>query len=248
MDLSEDVFLLHDWTISATTDVPFYLELVQATQDEILEIGAGRGRISALVASMGKRIVAMDTGANALRYAQRNWHEDGGGAGPCYLAADIRNRCLCNAFGLILATHRSFERLLLDSERVRVFQDCAAMLKANGLMVVHVWATPTEAGGLIREKTEEVSPTEQHGLLRIVRREEKELPRKVRRYTLRVEEVNGTKQVQNFPPLELRGYSPTELDSLGLRSGLRIEARYANFQKMPYVPGANELIWVYRKR
>lgn len=248
MDLCLATSPLHDWAISNTTDVPFYLDLVRVTKGDILEIGTGTGRIASLIASMGKRVFALDTAPNQLRYALQRWREDGGGAAPLYLAADMRNLCIQHQFELILATQRSFERILLDTERIRLFQDCASLLVSNGLLVVHVWSPPTEAIGGVREKVEEIAATNDHGALRVIRREERDPVRKIRRYTRRIEEKEGQKRTWDCPPLDMRWYTATDLESLGLRAGLRIDNRYANFQREPFSPGAAELIWVYHKR
>ncbi|HOJ32864.1 MAG TPA: class I SAM-dependent methyltransferase [Candidatus Hydrogenedentes bacterium] len=248
MDPCLEISPLHDWAISSTTDVPFYLDFVRVTTGDILEIGTGTGRIASLIASVGKHVLAIDTAPKQLRYALQRWREDGGGAAPLYLAADMRNLCIQHRFELILATHRSFERVLLDMERIRLFQDCASLLVSNGLLVVHVWSPPTEAIGGVREKVEELPASDEHGPLRVIRREERDPVRKIRRYTRRIEEKEGLKRTWDCPPMDLRWYTATDLESLGLRAGLRVDNRFSNFQREAYSPGAAELIWVYRKR
>lgn len=243
-----EVAPVYDWAELSTADIPFYLELARETKGSVLEIGAATGRITLLLAGLGKQVVALDTSPALLRCARRKWTEMGGGPGPLFIAGDIRKPCLNQQFPLIIAPNRAFESLFSDAERIRAFQDCTQLLAPAGLLAVHVWGPPQDNSPKTDEREEHIPPTDEHAGLRVVRWEERDRARKVRRHHRRIEELDGLKRSWEPPTLELRWFTHPELEELGLRAGLRIEQRYGDFRRTPFHPGSPQMIWVYRKR
>jgi SAM-dependent methyltransferase len=237
----------YDWTEQATDDLPFWRSLAGEAEGPILEIGAGTGRVTLAIASEGRTIVGQDISPAMLARALAKWEASGRPDGVDFVVGDFRKLALEREFALILAPARVFEHALTDEDREAAFQGCAAHLLAGGCLALHVWGPPWDKDPSPGERSRLIPVAAGHAELEFSWREERDFARKRRDHYYRIVEKRGRRRVWDHGPIELRWYTAEELDRLGEGAGLSVEGRYQDFLLTDYEPGAQQLVWVFRK-
>jgi SAM-dependent methyltransferase len=108
----------------------------------VLELGAGTGRVTRLLAPLVESLVAVDLSAEMLERARQslaplpsNVH---------LVLADMRELRFACTFDLILAANDPFAHLTTGRERDRVLRRVARHLRPRGLFILDaVWLTPS---------------------------------------------------------------------------------------------------------
>ncbi|MFH0907319.1 MAG: class I SAM-dependent methyltransferase [bacterium] len=248
MDEFADIAETYDWTELSTDDLPFYLQLAREAPGPILEIGAGTGRVTIPLARLGKPVTALDISDAMLARIRSKWQAQGDGQNLSFMPGDFRSLSMAQSFALMVAPGRVFEHAVSDSERQAAFRGCATHLSSSGILALHVWGPPSDSNFTQPEKSSIIQPTQTHGTLRFSWREERHFPQGTRTHYFRVEELDGQKRVWNHKPIEVRWFTPGDLDELGENVGLRVEKRLSNFVGRPFTPSGLNMIWVFRKK
>lgn len=244
MDQFTDVARTYDWTEQSTDDIPFFVALARQADGEILELGAGTGRVTIPVAKLGKPITALDVSEAMLSRARAKAESHN----IDFVLGDFRSLSLAQTFGLILAPGRVFEHAFSDAERHSVFGGCARHLKQHGILALHVWGPPADTDPTPPEKTKAIDPTEQHGTLLFSWREERDFAAAMRKHYFRIEETDGQKRRWTHDPIEVRWYTEKALNILGQAVGMKVCSSFRDFHGQPYTAGSLNMIWVYEKQ
>lgn len=115
----------------------------------VLELGAGTGRATVLLAKKAGRVVASELSPELLAQARRKLL---GLPHVHLLAADMRELHLRERFDLIAAVDDPFVHLTEDEDRDRAFAVVAEHLAPGGRFVLDAaWFPPEDREGLIKE-------------------------------------------------------------------------------------------------
>lgn len=128
--------LYDEWVISVTEDVPFYRELArQAGQPaRVLELGAGSGRISQVLARDGHEVTGIDIAAGQLARLEA------AAPGARTIVLDMRSLpgpLAGERFDLVIAPFRAMLHVADDADAV--LSACATLLRPGGRIAFDVF-------------------------------------------------------------------------------------------------------------
>jgi SAM-dependent methyltransferase len=123
----------------------------------VLELGAGTGRVTRVLAPLAERVVAVDLSGHMLAHAREALRD---APGVHLVLADMRQLALARTFDLVVAANDPFIHLPSDEERDRVLRLVASHLRPGGLFILDShWLRPaarrkaTSPGGWRRERS-----------------------------------------------------------------------------------------------
>lgn len=243
MDQFVNIAETYDWTEQSTDDIQFFLDFAKKVQGSILEIGAGTGRISIPLAAQGKTITAIDISESMLSHAKEKCDTNN----ISFVVADFLSFSLDKDFELIIAPARVFEHAITDAERKAAFSNCFKHLQQGGYLVLYVWGPPSDTNPEPPEKGKLIDSSDNHGQLRFYWREKRVFEKQLRTHHYRIEETDGQKRTWRHEPIELRWYTPEDLDDTANFVGFTVQGRYQDFAFTPYKSGSLHMIWVCKK-
>jgi len=156
-DYYHRILPFYDAELSDRGDEDFWVRMAgEPPGCRVLELGAGTGRATRLLAQKAARVVASELSPELLAQARRKLH----GLSHIYLlAADMRELSLQEKFDLIAAVDDPFVHLTEDDDRDRAFAVVAEHLAPGGRFVLDAaWFPPEDrqdaadiADGLVNE-------------------------------------------------------------------------------------------------
>lgn len=99
----------------------------------VLELGAGTGRVTRVLAPLTELLVGIDLSPEMLRMARQRF---AGAAGAHLVVADMRTLELGRRFDLVLAANDPFSHLPSDADRDRAMAVVARHLRPGGIFVL----------------------------------------------------------------------------------------------------------------
>lgn len=236
--------LLPHWDRSLENrgDLAFWrAEVRDAGVGPILELGAGNGRVTRVLARSGRPVVALDLNPEAVRRARRRL---AGQRRVHLLVADMRSFRLTRRFALVAAANDPFCHLRTDAGRDRALALVAEHLAPEGRFLLDALWFPEEfleeasgpGGKVVRDEAR--SDEEGSGLE--VRQRWRCDPSKRRclaRFEVREE---GEEPVSSS--FRGRYWSAVELEERLERAGLRLERRWGDYEGTPWTPEASHLV------
>lgn len=233
---------LWDRTLSDRGDRAFWRRAAEASAGRpALELGAGSGRITEVLAGGPSPLVALDLNRDALLRARRRLS---GSAGPVHLLlADMRGFRLDARFDLIACANDPFSHLRSDEGRAAALRRAADHLAPDGSLVLDALWFPEDrrraaAGpaGLTVERS--VPAGEGPGL--IVRQRwrcDPDTARCTARFVfLRSGEVAARSVFVG------RYWTRRELESRLRAAGLRADRLWGDYERGPWTPGSDHLV------
>lgn len=207
----------------------------------VLELGAGTGRATELLARKASRVVASELVPEMIAEAQK---KVGGLAHVQLLAADMRELKLRETFDLVAAVDDPFVHLTEDEDRDRAFRVAAGHLAPGGRFVLDAaWFPPEEreesADGLVKEHAAEDG--------RLCVREVWHCDPGTRLCTTRFEYRQAGELVEqaSFPG---RLWSVDELEDRARSAGLRISSLWGDYDRRPWDRGSSQRLIVEMRR
>jgi SAM-dependent methyltransferase len=195
----------------------------------VLELGAGTGPVTALLAARAAWVVAVDLSFDMLERARRRLR---GFRNVQLVLADMRDLAFRARFDLIVAADAD-GHLLTDGDRARTFAGVARHLLPGGRLVLDaLWLSETEAaaaaaGRRVREQVSVLAG----GPLRV--RESWRCDPRSRRCVVRYEfRLQGRALV--VAEFQARYWSLDELRARCTEAGLTIEAVWGDFDRAPW--------------
>lgn len=220
-------------------DIDLYLELDRRGDPPVLDLGCGSGRVALAVARGGRAVVGIDRSIAMLDLARAKL-----AAEPdlpvSLLQADMRALALDTRFGLIAVPLDSFLHLESSAGQLACLRGARAHLGEGGLLVIDI-AGPASAGW------EDWSP----GVRPLVHAWGAALPdggsvskyssfcadasAQTHRVTEIYEQLDSNGGVRRWlAEYSLRYVFPAEFDLLLAAAGLRVEARYGDYDLSPF--------------
>ena len=153
-DYYHRILPFYDAELSDRGDEDFWVRMASEPPGcRVLELGAGTGRATRLLAQKAARVVASELSPELLAQARRKLR---GLAHIHLLAADMRELSLRERFDLVVAVDDPFVHLTEDGDRDRAFAVAAEHLAPGGRFVLDAaWFPPEDredaADGLVKE-------------------------------------------------------------------------------------------------
>jgi SAM-dependent methyltransferase len=223
-------------------DVPFYVEAAKESGGPVLELGCGTGRILIPTARAGVEIVGLDSSTHMLGVCRARLAEE-----PVRIASlatltqgDMRDFRIGRAFRLVTMPFRSFQHLLTVDDQLSCLACIKRHLAADGHLVFDVFNPSLElltSDDLGEEKGEEPEFSLPNGsrvtrCYRVVSRDAFQQQHTVELiYYVTHSDGRRERLVHAFP---MRYLFRFEVEHLLARSGFRMAAVYADFDKQPY--------------
>ena len=223
-------------------DVPFYVEAARESGGPVLELGCGTGRILIPTARAGVEIVGLDVSAHMLGVCRARLAEE-----PARVSSlatltrgDMRDFRIGRLFRLITMPFRSFQHLLTVEEQLACLGCIRRHLAPDGRLVFDVFNPSLElltSDDLGEEKGEEPEFSLPNGsrvtrCYRLVSRDAFQQQHAVELiYYVTHGDGRRERLVHAFP---MRYLFRFEVEHLLARSGFRMVAVYADFDKQPY--------------
>ena len=113
-------------------DIEMYQQFARRGDGNVLELGAGTGRIAVPLAEAGQRVVAVD-GSEAMLAAGEQRMRD---AGVEMVTADIRRVRLARRFGLVLLPFSTFHHMLTREDQIDALASVAEHLIPEGVAII----------------------------------------------------------------------------------------------------------------
>jgi SAM-dependent methyltransferase len=154
-DYYHRILPFYDAELRGRGDEDFWIRMASEPPGcTVLELGAGTGRATELLARKAGRVVATELVPEMIAEARK---KVGGLPHVQLVAADIRELKLQERFDLVTAVDDPFVHLTEDEDRDRAFRVAAAHLAPGGRFVLDAaWFPPEEreetAGGLVKER------------------------------------------------------------------------------------------------
>jgi SAM-dependent methyltransferase len=207
-----------------------------------LELGAGSGQVTAVLAPAARELVAIDLSPDLLRLAQVRlaaW------PGVHLVLADMLNLAFRAPFDLIVAANDPFSHLVEPGDRDRALSIVARHLAPGGHFVLDaLWLSPREAaavaraGGRVRRRT--ISMNGQR--LGVFERWQRPGRRG------RCCQAHYEYRREGRPPVvadfEARDWSPVELHERLARARLTIVQTWGSYQRAPWDPSTSSQLIV----
>ena len=223
-------------------DERFWVEMAGEPADcRVLELGAGTGRATELLARKAGRVVASELVPEMIAEARR---KVGGLPHVQLLAADMRELRLQQEFDLVVAVDDPFVHLTEDEDRDRAFRAAAGHLAPGGRFVLDAaWFPPEDredaADGLVKEHAADGG--------RLCVREVWHCDPETRLCTTRFEYRQAGELVEeaSFPG---RLWSVDELEDRARSAGLRVSRLWGDYDLRPWDRGSSQRLIAEMRR
>lgn len=238
-----------DRTLAGRGDEPLWRWAAERWSGHpVLELGAGSGRITALLGERAEPLVAVDLNPEAVRAARERL---AGRTGVHLVIADMRRLALRGRFSLVAAANDPFSHLRTDEGRDRALSRVAEHLAPDGRFLLDaLWFTDDwirEAAGpdgkTVVDRPDRGPAADDDGAAGgrlVVRQSWRCRPDS---HLCRAEYVclRGDEEVARAA-FRGRYWTRDELERRLTRAGLRIDALWGGYERETWSPGAEHLV------
>ncbi len=206
----------------------------------VLELGAGSGRVTEVLAGAGREVVGLDLNPEAVRRARRRL---AGRPGVRLLVADMRTFRLDRRFGLVVAANDPFSHLRSDRGRDRALRRVAAHLAEDGRFLLDALWFPEswveEAAGDGGKTVRQEAPGDGDDTDLEIRQRWRCDPSD-RTCVAEFRMTGGEEAVTST--FRGRWWGPGELEERLERAGLRVRRRWGDYDGADWTPEASHLV------
>jgi SAM-dependent methyltransferase len=249
--LYRDAALYEQLYVRRRDDVRFYADVAKRYGGPVLELGVGGGRVMLAIAEAGVRVVGIDTMASMLdharaRLAKRPLAEQ---RLVTLRRGDLRTLKLAQKFPLVIAPFNVLQHTATGDELQRALERCAALLAPSGRLVLDV--LNPDVGALAQDPTRIYRcGFVTHPLTKIRYKLSEsshyDADEQVRTVHMYLDPIGGGELL--VVPLAQRQIFPEELRARLVAAGLKIAARYGDFERGPFDSSSDSQVIIARKR
>src|SRR5436305_12642658 len=128
-----------EWSAAMTADIPFYVRLARESEDAVIELGVGNGRVAVPVAeAIGRRVTGIDLSPAMLALARERAVATG--VELDLREGNMRELVVDQSAGLIYCPFRALLHLPTWADRRRTFERVAASLRPGGRFAWNAFA------------------------------------------------------------------------------------------------------------
>lgn len=226
-------------------DAAFYQRLVEIHGPRVLELGVGTGRIAVPLAEGGATVTGVDLAQGMLAIARRR----AGSLGITFVESDIRSVRLPDRFDLVIAPLGTLQHMETPDDAVAALETMASHLAEDGVAVIDVespvpddydpspqpliqhWSKPWRDGRVTKVVSVDAIPSE--GAKAIT-------------WHYDIAEQDGALRRLTAEFL-LRTFTSPELELAARIAGLRVAARFSDYDFNPYFDGAERLVMILQR-
>lgn len=230
-----------------TDDVAFYQRLVEIHGTHVLELGAGTGRVAVPLAEAGAAVTGVDLSPGMFVVARQRAKT--AGVDLTLVEDDVREVRLREKFDLVIAPLGTLQHMETPDDAVRALLTMAEHLAEGGVAVIDVespvpddfdpspqpliqhWTKPWRGGRVTKIVSVDAIPSEGF---------------KVVTWHYDVTDAKGrlTRVTREFP---LRTFTSPEIELAGRLAGMRVAARFGDYDFGPYHDGAERLVVILQR-
>jgi SAM-dependent methyltransferase len=234
-------------------DLPFYVARVEEAGGPVLELGAGTGRVTVVLAKAGFDVTAVELSTAMLDAARDRFDRARGVRGRVRLVrgdmADLRVR---GRFRTVLVPFRSFNHLYSIDRQLAALRGIRRRLAEGGLAVVDLW-NPDPVDLRDMDGKVQVAYERKHAQrgTRVVQRfrVQCDWPAQMAYLDYWWDEYRGRRRVgRDHAPMRWRWFGRYEFEHLLARAGLRPLRLHGDFDGGPYRESSEDLIFVVGRR
>lgn len=251
-DRFADVYTV--WTDTAPStqaNLAFYVDTYMASEDPVVELGVGDGRIAVPAASRGRRVIGVDLSSAMLERCRRRAEGTGVLDRLTLLRADFRHFHLEEPAALIALPYHSLGHLLTLEEKRRAIAHVFTELRPGGRFIFDDFLmTPAliEHMRRVQLRAEYLSATGANVLLWVTSLVD-ETSQSIKVVTWEDElDAQGLLTQRRYRRLSLSWLEPAQARSLLTEAGFAIESCFGDFARTPFSEStAHEQIWIARR-
>lgn len=224
-------------------DVKFYLNYFKNFKGEILEIGAGTGRVTIPLLKKGLGVTALDISPNMLKILREK--AAAGGIAVKTVCADMRKFNLRRKFDAIIITFRTFQHLYTVMDQLRALHRIKKHLRKGGILIFDIYNPQWKYISRGNWQWRRDSIIKKSGSkIKIDYRNRYDMTEQMMYQEYRFTHGGGRKQ---YAPLRMRFFFRFEIEHLLAHSGFTPMKLYGDFGKRPYCNNSPEMVWVVNR-
>ncbi|HEY6594703.1 MAG TPA: class I SAM-dependent methyltransferase [Asanoa sp.] len=202
----------------------------------VLELAIGSGRVALPLTARGVAVEGIEASPEMVALLRA---KPGGDAIPV-VVGDMADVGVTGPYPLVYLVFNTLFNLTGAGRQDDCFRNVARVLTPGGAFVIEAFVPDPADFDRHEQQVQVRSVTEDSATIRLHRydRAAQTFIRQTITFT------NGGVQLK---PFGMRYRWPEQIDELAARAGLRLEARYATWQKAPFGPDSKDHISVYRK-
>ena len=194
----------------------------------VLELGSGTGRLAAPLSEAGFGVIALDISTEMLRRTS---------TGPAPVTGEMTSLPVRDgSVDAILIAYNTFFNLATPDQQQRCLDECARALRPSGLLVIEAFIADDDQNGFgVSVRRHPTSPSDQLAIITGPDPDNDDLL--VGSHV----EIGSSTHCRAW---RLCYRTPTELDVAAAAAGLRLDARYQNWQHDEFDPnGVRHVSW-----
>ena len=229
----------------------FYVELLAGSDEPVVELGVGNGRICVEVARRGRRVTGVDSSTAILDLCRSRAAAAGVENRLELLQADFRDFELGAPAALIALPFHSIGHLLDDDSKLRCMRQVREQLRPGGLFVWDHFVFDPDfpvPEGTLTLRSDRRDPRTGRGRL-VWQCPLRDVERQVIDILVRVEDLasDGTIAAARYLRMSMSGIAPERSRELLEESGFVIEELYGDFQRGDFSETSSHQVWVARR-
>lgn len=226
-------------------DAAFYERLVEIHGNRVLELGVGTGRIAVPLARAGAKVTGVDHSEGMLRLARGRAE----GLDVSFVEGDVREVRLRKRFDLVIAPLGTLQHMETPADFVAAVETMAHHLAAGGVAVIDVESPVPDdfdpsPQPLIQHWTKEWRGGRVTKLVSVDAIPSEGTKEVTWHYDITDAQGNLRRLTSVFP---LRTFTSPEVELAARIAGLRVAARFADYEFTPYHDGAERLVAILQR-
>lgn len=228
-------------------DLPFYRACAHEGGGPVLELGAGTGRVTAVLAADGFDVTAVELSPRMLERAEARLARRGLQGRVRLVCGDMAEPLVRGRFGTVLVPFRAFNHLYTVDRQLAALRQIRARLADDGLAVIDLWnpdlAELAREDGKLQVSYERKHPRTGHLVVQRFR-VRTDLPRQMGYLDYFWDEYRGRRKVgSDHAPMRWRWFHRYEFEHLLVRARLRVLRVQGDFDGGELRTGSEDLIF-----
>jgi SAM-dependent methyltransferase len=202
----------------------------------VLELAIGSGRVALPLAARGIAVEGIEASPEMVALLR---DKPGGDTIPV-VVGDLANVAVTGPYPLVYLVFNTLFNLTGEGRQEDCFRNVARVLAPGGAFVIEAFVPDPADFDRDERRVQVTSVTEDSATIRL-----HQYDRAAQAFVRQT--ITFTNGGVRLKPFGMHYRWPEQIDELAAQAGLRIEARYANWQREPFGPDSKDHISVYRK-
>ncbi len=222
-------------------DINFYLNYFKNYKGEILEIGAGTGRITIPLLKNKINVTALDIAPKMLDILKNKLQKRRLSAN--IICADMRNFKIKQKFNAIIVTYRTFQHMYSIKDQKDALNNIKKHLKNKGILIFDVYNPKISfiEKGDWRWRMDKKSVLVAGNKIKIFQRNKYDMAEQIMYQEYKIKHPRGKTDIIK---LKMRFFFLFELCHLLEMSGFKLKNIYGDFKKNKFTTNSPEMIFI----